>query len=136
MPAPSEVISAAEISKKWSSVLRVTPLDPKTFIMYFRFGTDQLTVESEKQFPRIFDELKRYPAAELSIVGHTDRAGAKKLNAALSLKRANSTLRRLEEAGLKRSRVEVGSHGENNPLVPTADGVAEPRNRRVEVTIR
>ena len=74
-------------------------LGTESFIMYFRFGIDQLTVESEKKFPLIFAELKRYSAAELFVVGHFDRAGAKKLNAALNLKRANSTLRRLEEAG-------------------------------------
>lgn len=67
--------------------------------MYFRFGSDQLTVESEKKFPLIFAKLKRYSGAELFIVGHSDRAGVQKLNAALNLKRANSTLRRLEEAG-------------------------------------
>ena len=76
------------------------------------------------------------PAAELSVVGHTDRVGAADANARLSLQRAQSTLDRLTEAGLKHKRVEVDSHGENNPLVPTADNVAEPRNRRVEVTIR
>ena len=135
-PQQPAVITETEISKEWGPVLRVSPLGPKTFHMYFQFGTDELTLESQNQFPRIFEELKRYPAAELSIVGHTDRAGAAELNAALSLKRAKSTLRRLVEAGLKHSRVEVESHGENNPLIPTADGVAEPRNRRVEVTIR
>lgn len=135
-PNPPTIISETEISKEWGSVLRVSPLNPKTFYMYFQFGTDKLTLESQEQFPRIFQELKRYPAAELSIVGHTDRAGAAALNAALSLKRAQTTLRLLMEAGLEHSRTEVESHGENNPLIPTADGVAEPRNRRVEVTIR
>lgn len=135
-PKTPVVITETEISKDWGPVLRVAPLAPKTFFMYFQFGTDTLTLESQDQFPRIFEELNRFPAAELSVVGHTDRAGAADLNAKLSLKRAETTLRLLTEAGLKHSRVEVESHGENNPLVPTADGVAEPRNRRVEVTIR
>lgn len=135
-PTPPTAITDTEISKQWGSVLRVSPLGPRTFYMYFRFGTDELTVESQAQFRHIFEELKRYPAAELSIVGHTDRAGAADLNATLGFKRAQATLRLLTEAGLDHTRVEVESHGENNPLVPTADGVAEPRNRRVEVTIR
>jgi outer membrane protein OmpA-like peptidoglycan-associated protein len=54
----------------------------------------------------------------------------------LALKRAESTRERLVEAGLELKRVEVSSHGENNPVIPTADNVAEPKNRRVEVTIR
>jgi outer membrane protein OmpA-like peptidoglycan-associated protein len=32
--------------------------------------------------------------------------------------------------------LEITSHGEANLLVPTADNVSEPRNRRVEVTVR
>ena len=38
--------------------------------------------------------------------------------------------------GLDPTLIEVDSHGENNPLIPTADEIAEPRNRRVEVTVR
>lgn len=135
-PQSPTALSDTQISQSFGPVLRLTPLAPKTFYMYFRFGTDALTAESEAQFPRIFAELKEFPAAELSIVGHTDRAGSADLNRTLSLKRAQTTLRRLVEAGLEHERVEVYSHGEHNPLVPTADGVAEPRNRRVEVTIR
>ena len=42
----------------------------------------------------------------------------------------------LVSAGLSLGQIEVGSHGESNLLVPTADNVNEPRNRRVEVTVR
>ena len=135
-PQAPEILQNAAVRKDFGDVLDASPRAPKTFILYFRTGTDRLTAESEAQFPAIFAEIKNYPAAELSIVGHTDRVGSPAANAALSLKRAQTTLRRLTEAGLEHKRVEVGSHGENNPVVSTADNVAEPRNRRVEVTIR
>ena len=32
--------------------------------------------------------------------------------------------------------ITAASHGESDPAVPTADDVDEPRNRRVEVTVR
>jgi outer membrane protein OmpA-like peptidoglycan-associated protein len=38
--------------------------------------------------------------------------------------------------GIDPAMIQVTSHGEENPLVPTEDEVAEPRNRRVEVTVR
>ena len=38
--------------------------------------------------------------------------------------------------GLDPALIEVDSHGEANPLIPTSDGVADPRNRRVEVFVR
>ena len=42
----------------------------------------------------------------------------------------------LVNAGLTRKAIEVTSHGEAELLVKTADGVFEPRNRRVEITVR
>jgi outer membrane protein OmpA-like peptidoglycan-associated protein len=135
-PEKPTALEQAEIDKVWGAAIRTAPLAPKTFILYFRTGTDRLTDESQKQFPKIFAELYAYPAAELSIVGHTDTVGSKADNTALALKRAESTRQRLVEAGLKHDRIEVLSHGESNPLISTGDNVDEPRNRRVEVTIR
>jgi len=135
-PEAPQTLDEAQINKVWSGAIQTTPRGPRTFILNFRSGTDQLTEESIRQLPGIFEEIKTYPVAEMSIVGHTDRVGRAEANAALALKRAESTRERLVEAGLELKRVEVSSHGENNPVIPTADNVAEPKNRRVEVTIR
>jgi outer membrane protein OmpA-like peptidoglycan-associated protein len=135
-PLTPEILSESEIASGWEAVLRNTPLQPKTFTFYFQWDTDRLTPESEAQLPNIINELKNYPAAELSIVGHTDRVGSASWNAGLSLRRAETIKTLLLKIGLRHDLIEVESHGENNPLIPTADGVPEPRNRRVEVTIR
>lgn len=135
-PLTPEILSKSEIATEWEAVLRNTPLPPKSFIFYFQWDTDRLTPESEAQLPDIIDELKNYPAAELSIVGHTDRVGTASWNAGLSLRRAKTIKALLTKIGLRHDLIEVESHGENNPLIPTADGVPEPKNRRVEVTIR
>ena len=135
-PQAPKALSEAEISNIWGAAIRTTPRAPKTFILNFKTGTDQLTEESARQLPEIFAEIGKYPVAEMSIVGHSDRVGAADANAKLALQRAESTRDRMVEAGLTLQRVEVSSHGENNPAVPTADNVAEPRNRLVEVTIR
>ena len=42
----------------------------------------------------------------------------------------------LVQAGLNPVALDVRSHGEGELLVPTADNVFEPKNRRVEVTVR
>jgi outer membrane protein OmpA-like peptidoglycan-associated protein len=70
------------------------------------------------------------------VIGHTDRAGRSDLNYRLGLDRAQVAKDILVRAGLRPENIQVTSHGENDPLVPTADGVAEERNRRVAVTIR
>jgi outer membrane protein OmpA-like peptidoglycan-associated protein len=72
----------------------------------------------------------------VSIVGHTDTTGTRDYNFRLGLRRAERVRGRLQAVGAAPTELTVESHGEDNPLVPTGDGVSEPRNRRVEVTVR
>jgi outer membrane protein OmpA-like peptidoglycan-associated protein len=44
--------------------------------------------------------------------------------------------KQLIDIGLDPTLIEIVSHGEADLLVPTADDVPEPRNRRVEITVR
>ena len=60
----------------------------------------------------------------------------KTVSGAASVIRAGQGQPLLLAAGLTGSQVDVASHGETDLLVATADNVAEPRNRRVEVTVR
>jgi OOP family OmpA-OmpF porin len=73
---------------------------------------------------------------EVEVIGHTDTIGSKVNNVALGLRRAELIRRLLIDIGLGESLMKVTSHGEADLLVRTADGVAEPRNRRVEITVR
>ena len=66
----------------------------------------------------------------------TDTAGPKVTNFDLGLRRANSVSALLRQAGLDAAAIDVISHGETELLVPTADGIIEARNRRVEITVR
>jgi outer membrane protein OmpA-like peptidoglycan-associated protein len=38
--------------------------------------------------------------------------------------------------GVPRNEIATRGFGESNPLVPTADGVREPQNRRVEIILK
>jgi outer membrane protein OmpA-like peptidoglycan-associated protein len=104
--------------------------------LYFRFESDELTDQSRALVPRILEALKNRPFPDLAIVGHTDTTGSAASNIELGLKRANAIRALLVAAGVSASVIEVTSHGESDLLVKTADGVLEPRNRRVEITIR
>jgi outer membrane protein OmpA-like peptidoglycan-associated protein len=42
----------------------------------------------------------------------------------------------LVRLGVARSAIAVQAFGESRPLVPAADGVREPQNRRVEIVLR
>ena len=74
--------------------------------------------------------------AGLNLTGHADRSGSDAYNAALSLRRAAAVAAALANAGVSPGTVATGGKGESEPRVPTADGVREAQNRRVEITAR
>jgi outer membrane protein OmpA-like peptidoglycan-associated protein len=70
------------------------------------------------------------------VTGHTDTTGNARTNVELGLRRANVVRSMLVRTGLSTLMIDVRSHGEAELLVPTGDNVSEPRNRRVEITVR
>ena len=68
-------------------------------------------------------------ATRISLVGNADRAGSPAYNEELSRRRADAVRAELERLGVPGSVIMVTAEGENAPIVPTADGVREPRNR-------
>lgn len=86
--------------------------------------------------PAIAETLAHRAAPDVSIVGHTDTVGDAERNQVLALERARIVQQALAELLKDAVAVEVTSHGERNPVVPTADEMDEPRNRRVDITIR
>ncbi len=65
-----------------------------------------------------------------------DTFAAKDYNQQLSLKRADAIKERLVRDGLDPKSISVAGRGELDLAVPTPNGVHEPRNRRVEITVR
>ena len=79
--------------------------------------------------------FKQTGAARVVATGHADRSGPENYNMALSLRRANAVKDSLIRNGVPAGAIQVVGRGESQPLVPTADGVREPQNRRVEIVI-
>jgi outer membrane protein OmpA-like peptidoglycan-associated protein len=115
-------------------VLMPDPAD--TFILYFKKGSTDLADESLGLFPTILAAIKANKSTDISVVGHSDTVGARQKNYELSFDRARRLKEIIVSKGVDTRFVETDSHGEDNLLVKTADEVAEPRNRRVEVTVR
>lgn len=129
-------ISPEQFQRDFAATRAAQPAMPKRFVLYFETGGIRLTPESEAQRGEILASVRQYPAAEIAVVGHTDTAGDAAANEKLALERARFVADWLRTAQPQVVELTVSSHGERNLLVPTADGVAEPRNRRVEVTVR
>jgi len=62
--------------------------------------------------------------------------GAARTNLELGMNRATAVYRILIQVGFDPNTIEIRSHGESDPLVKTPDETPEPRNRRVEISVR
>lgn len=135
-PAAPEPMDQARIDRIFGAVLAAAPTPPVHFILWFEKDSPELTADSRTDVARIVASIRERGATDASVVGHTDTLGDDRRNVELSLKRAMAVGSLLVAAGVDPGTLEITSHGEKNLLVPTADNVAEPRNRRVEVTVR
>ena len=75
-------------------------------------------------------------ATRNEVAGHADGSGSPQCNQRLSLRRADAVAAELMAHGISLNEITVSAYGESRPLVPTADGVREPQNRRVEIVLR
>jgi outer membrane protein OmpA-like peptidoglycan-associated protein len=135
-PREPFVMPEDEVRALVGPALSALPPPPIQFILYFRHDSSELTGSSRKEVNEILRAIRdRYPV-DVSVVGHTDTMGDRRYNDRLSLRRARAVAALLTTAGVDPSTLDIASHGKDNPLVPTGDQVSEPRNRRVEVTVR
>lgn len=129
-------LNAEQLRSKFANALDAQPLPIKRFTLYFVEGSDTLTAESRVTVTAVFDEIKQRPAPDLVVVGHTDRVGSVAANDQLAARRANTMRDQLIKLGISAENIQASGRGERDSLVPTADEVAEPRNRRVEILVR
>jgi outer membrane protein OmpA-like peptidoglycan-associated protein len=118
------------------SAMAARPILPHHFRLYFILGSDALTPESQAAYRAIFDDTKQRPAYEIEVIGFTDTVGDLQYNQALSLRRAAAIRDTLIRDGLDRQTISIAGRGKRDLLVATADQTPEPRNRRVEITVR
>lgn len=129
-------VSTEQLQKVFGPAMAARPVLPEQFYLYFESGGANLTPASLALIPTILERAQARASADVSVIGHTDTAGKADANASLAYRRANSIATLLRERGLQPATLTIESHGESNLLVPTPDETAEPRNRRVEITIR
>lgn len=135
-PTPVALMSEAEVQRIFGEALSALPPLTQQFAVFFRFESEELTTESQAQLPNILQAVKDHAAREVVVIGHTDSAGASNRNYTLGLSRARVVRNILVSIGLESATIQVISHGEADQLVPTADEIIEPRNRRVEIMVR
>jgi outer membrane protein OmpA-like peptidoglycan-associated protein len=136
LPSAPENLDHQTIQKIFGEVLANEPPQPVHFILYFKSNSVELLPESEILLSDIITAIGQHAARHVSVVGHTDTLGDKTYNLQLSRQRAEAVKNRLVAGGVAEEILEVTSHGEENPVIKTADNVGNAQNRRVEVVVR
>lgn len=128
--------SPQEVEARFGSAISAQPARASSFTLYFVEGKDEFTEESKQAVDKILSEIARRPVPDVLVVGHTDAVGTDAFNDALGQQRAETVRLALIRLGVPPADVRAISRGKRALVVPTPDGVAEPRNRRVEIIVR
>lgn len=124
------------VQQRYRDVLAVQPAPAQRFTLYFELGGAHLTPESTDELTEVLSRASARPGGEIFVIGHTDTVGSTERNDALSLERALAIREMFIARGFDPARVEAIGRGERELIVPTADNVQEPRNRRAEIIVR
>ncbi|MGJ5817142.1 OmpA family protein [Paludibaculum fermentans] len=135
-PSQPFTMSQPEVRRLFGPALDVLPAAEVQFLLYFQEGRDTLIPESEALLPQILAAIAERHSTGITVTGHTDTTADPQFNYQLGLRRAQAVARLLTGKGVAASDVFVASHGQADLLVKTPNGVAEQRNRRVEVIVR
>lgn len=103
------------------------------YVVFFAWDQDDLTPVTRSVLDQVRDDVQLYRPTAVEVAGHADRSGSEAYNDALSERRARNVGRGLVERGLPDKLLSIQWYGELRPRIPTADGVREPQNRRVEI---
>jgi OOP family OmpA-OmpF porin len=129
-------VDKKSVDQTFGKALAALPAQPTSFLVYFVEGTDELNPDAKRAIDGVFAEIAKRPAPEIAVVGHTDFVGTDQYNDTLSLQRAVRVRDLLVRRGIPAKIIQTAGRGKREPLIPTSNAVAEPRNRRVEIIVR
>ncbi len=118
-PAPAPVAAAA-----------------RTYLVFFDWDRADLTDRARQIIAEAAQATTRVQVTRIEVSGYTDTSGTPRYNQGLSVRRAQNVASELVRLGVPRQSITVQGFGETHLLVPTANGVREPQNRRVEIVLR
>jgi OmpA-OmpF porin, OOP family len=108
---------------------------PKDFLVFFDWSKATLTPEARKIIADAAAQAKAAGVKSIKVTGFTDRSGPADYNLHLSVRRAESVRAEFVRLGIPAGNIAIEGRGEEDPLVPTADGVREPQNRRASIAL-
>jgi outer membrane protein OmpA-like peptidoglycan-associated protein len=107
----------------------------RRFLVFFHFDSSRVQNDGAQIIRDAAEASRRVSVTRIDVTGHADRAGSRAYNERLSRRRANAVKRGLVSNGVPEKDIIIYARGERDNLVPTRDGVRQPRNRRVEIVL-
>ena len=130
------VATQQDVNAQFGPALAAQPARATKFTLYFVEGKDEFTEQSQRDVYRILTEIAQRPVPDVLVIGHTDTVGSDQANDVLGQQRADIVRAALIRLGVPADDIHALSRGKRSLAVPTANGVAEPLNRRVEIIVR
>lgn len=124
-PPPAPPVAAAPV-----------PQPTRTYLVFFDWDSAALTTRARQIIADAAAATHRVQLTRIEVNGYTDLSGTARYNQLLSVRRATAVAAELVRDGVQRNEITTRGFGEANPLVPTAQGVREPQNRRVEIILK
>jgi outer membrane protein OmpA-like peptidoglycan-associated protein len=112
------------------------PPAPRAYNVYFALNSARLTPDAQEIIRQAAETAKQGNATRIDVTGHTDTTGSARYNRILSMRRAAAVREALIRDGVPAGDIAATGRGQEDLAVPTAAGVNEPRNRRVEIVVR
>jgi outer membrane protein OmpA-like peptidoglycan-associated protein len=111
------------------------PAPARTYLVFFDWDKADLTDRAKQIIAQAATASTHVAYTRIEVNGYTDLSGTPQYNQGLSVRRAQSVAAELVKDGVPRTAIDIKGFGETHPLVPTAQGVREPQNRRVEIIL-
>jgi len=112
------------------------PEAARTYLVFFDWDRADLSARARQIVAEAAQASTHVQTTRIEVNGYTDLSGSAAYNQSLSVRRAQSVEAELVRDGVAQAEIAIQGFGENNPLVPTAKGVREPQNRRVEIILK
>jgi len=112
------------------------PAATRTYLVFFDWDRADLSERARQIVAEAAAASTKVPTTRIDVNGYTDLSGSAAYNQRLSVRRAESVEAELVRDGVPKAEIVIRGYGENDPLVPTAPGVREPQNRRVEIILQ
>ena len=106
-----------------------------SYHVFFDFDSAEMTAEAMTVLEQIKSDMSSPPPRRMVVIGHTCSTGTESYNQRLSQRRAEAVKSALLALAVNAESITTEARGEHDQLVATADGVREPRNRQVFVTV-